>query len=109
MNYALTKFQENMFDLFLWISYILIVVSAFGFSQSAPKYLHILDYSVRTYICLFLIWRFNPFHKRVIFTSLDRKIAFNAGLFILTTAVLNQYLQPIEQSVKQTISNQWNP
>lgn len=101
--YTLTQFQESVFDVFMWISYILLVVSAFGFSQSAPKYLYILDYSVRTYICLFLIWRFNPWRQEVLFNSLDRTIAFNAGLFILTSAVLNEYLQPIENKVKANI------
>ena len=85
------KFQENAFNLFIIISYTLIFITFFGFSQKAPKILGLIDYYVRIYICLFLIWRFHPF-KKVEFTNLDRKIAFSAGLFIFTTTALDKYL-----------------
>jgi hypothetical protein len=45
---------------------------------------------VKIYVALFLIWRFNPY-RHVKFTSLDKKIAFNAGLFVLfATTSINQ-------------------
>lgn len=100
---SLNDYQEYLFDIFLWLSYALLVASAFGLSRSAPKYLDILDYSVRTYVCLFLIWRFNPLRGHVPFTSLDKKIAFNAGLFILTTSVLNQYLESVKSEIKEKV------
>jgi hypothetical protein len=37
------------------------------------------------------LWRFNPFQK-IKFNELDRHIAFSAGLVILTTTILNNYL-----------------
>ena len=70
----LHNFQNNMFDLIMFITYLLIFISAIGFSESAPKYLNNLDYYIRVYICLFLIWRFNPLRKTYEFTDLDRKI-----------------------------------
>lgn len=97
----LHKWQEKIFDLFIYSSYILIIISALGLSETAPKYLHSLDYYVRIYICLFLIWRFNPLRSSYEFTDLDRKIAFSAGLFILTTTALNQYLELIKNFVKK--------
>jgi uncharacterized BrkB/YihY/UPF0761 family membrane protein len=86
------KFQEKLFDITMYISYALIILSSLGLSQYAPKFLNDLDYYVRIYICLFLLWRFNPFRHLDEFTNLDRKIAFSAGLFILTTTALNDYL-----------------
>ena len=83
----LHKSQENLFNILIYISYFLIILSIFGISNTAPQYLNSLDYYVRVYICLFLIWRFNPFRTKYEFTSLDRKIAFSAGLFIFTTTV----------------------
>ena len=97
---SLHKFQENLFNLFIIISWILIIISAIGLSQSAPKFLKDLDYYIRIYICLFLIWRFNPLRSHYEFTDLDRKIAFSAGLFILTTTVLNQYIVNIISNLK---------
>lgn len=102
--------QEKFFDTIIFISYTLIFLSFLGLSNSAPQYLEIMDYYFRIYICLFLIWRFNPFRKTPAFTNLDRKIAFNAGLFILTTTALNKYLvvsrNKLDKIKQKLISNQ---
>ena len=103
----ISSIQDNLFTIIMIISYLLVVISALGLSASAPEYLKLLDYYLRIYICLFLIWRFNPFRKYlpifkepfIRFNNLDRKIAFNAGLFILTTSILNNYVDVIKQFV----------
>jgi len=41
---------------------------------------------------MFLIVRFNPF-TRVRFNELDGKIAFSAGVFLLTTTAINSFLE----------------
>lgn len=97
---TLHKYQERLYDMMIYISYILIIISSLGLSESAPKYLSNLDYYVRIYICLFLIWRFNPLRLKYEFTDLDRKIAFSAGVFILTTTALNQYLIDFKDKIK---------
>ncbi len=102
----LHSIQDNLFNIFIIVSYILIFVSFLGLSSSAPKYLASLDYYIRIYICLFLIWRFNPLRHVDKFTDLDRKIAFSAGMFILTTTALNNYLIDIEHKVKNIINKQ---
>lgn len=99
----LNDWQNRLFNLFIFISYVLIIFSALGLSQSAPKYLETLDYYVRIYICLFLIWRFNPLRSYYEFTDLDRKIAFSAGVFILTTTALNQYLLSFKDQIKNLV------
>jgi hypothetical protein len=98
---TLHKYQERIFDLAIYLSYGLILLSSLGVSEYAPKYLNDLDYYVRVYICLFLMWRFNPFRTHYEFTDLDRKIAFSAGAFILTTTALNQYLVDLKDEIKQ--------
>jgi hypothetical protein len=100
---TLHKYQERIFDLIIYTSYFLIIISSLGLSESAPKYLSSLDYYIRVYICLFLIWRFNPLRMNYEFTDLDRKIAFSAGVFILTTTALNQYLEDFKTSIKKYI------
>ena len=101
----LYKWQEKIFDFIIYSSYILIIISALGLSETAPKYLQSLDYYIRVYICLFLIWRFNPLRSSYDFTELDRKIAFSAGVFILTTTALNQYLDDFKSNIKNVINN----
>jgi hypothetical protein len=100
----LHKFQDNFFDITIYISYALLFISALGISELAPKYLENLDYYVRIYVCLFLIWRFNPLRETPEFTELDKKIAFSAGLFILTTTALNEYLVNFKQIFKNMMS-----
>ena len=103
MKSSLYHFQDKLFTIFIYVSYILIILSALGLSQTAPVYLKSLDYYVRIYICLFLMWRFNPLRSSYEFTELDRKIAFSAGAFILTTTALNQYLEYAKDKVKNLI------
>ena len=97
----LNDFQEKIFDIIIFISYALIVISFLGLFNNAPTYLSEMDYYFRIYICLFLIWRFNPLRSVYIFTNLDRKIAFNAGIFILTTTILKQYIDNVKNKVQE--------
>lgn len=101
---TLHKFQDRIFNLFIIISWSLIIISALGFSQEAPKFLLNLDYYVRIYVCLFLMWRFNPLRTHYEFTDLDRKISFTAGLFILTTTALNKYLAITQEKIQQLVN-----
>ena len=103
LNSKIHKLQEKIFDTFIYLSYFLIILSFLGFSNIAPNFLEKIDYYVRIYICLFLIWRFNPMRNIDKFTNLDRKIAFSAGMFIITTTALNQYLVSIREKVQKII------
>jgi hypothetical protein len=104
LNQKLYEYQNNFFNIFIVLSYILIIISFLGLSNSAQSYLVTMDYYIRIYICLFLIWRFNPFRKLDKFTDLDRKIAFSAGIFILTTSALNNYLINFKDKILQIVN-----
>jgi hypothetical protein len=95
MSDYINSVQEKVFDTSINITYFLIIITALGLSTTAPKYLDTLDYYVKVYVCLFLVWRFNPFRNIKNFTKLDKKIAFSSGLFILTTTFLASFLQNI--------------
>jgi hypothetical protein len=97
------NFQAKIYDKLIYFTYFLMLVSALGMSEYAPNYLSHLNSFVKIYICLFLIWRFNPLRKQVKFHDLDRRIAFSAGIFILTTTVLNDYLIQIKDKIKNMV------
>jgi hypothetical protein len=97
------KFQERIFDITFYASYALIILSYLGLSKYNPAFLDDINNYIRIYICLFLLWRFNPFRQVTKFTNLDRKIAFSAGLFILTTTVLNNYLNSFKHNISSRI------
>jgi len=100
----LNYFQNLFFNIIIFISYFLLFISLLGVS-SAAKHLDDLTYYVRIYICLFLIWRFNPLRTNYEFNDLDRKIAFSAGLFILSTTALNNYIIYIQNKAKNITTN----
>ena len=91
-------FQSTAFNYIIFASYFLYAAAALGLFAQAPQYLSHLDSYVKIYVCLFLIIGFNPLRK-IQFTDLDRRIAFSAGLYILTTTAITQilitYLQQI--------------
>jgi len=84
--------QERFFDIFIFLSYLFLIFSLFGISLIPSNIFFDVNNVVRIYICLFLMWRFNPFRSHFEFTNLDRKIAFTAGVIILSTTALNKYL-----------------
>jgi hypothetical protein len=103
----LINYQNTGFNIFIVTSYLLYILFAVGLFSSAPQYIEKLDYYVKIYISLFLLWRFNPF-RDLKFTDLDRKIAFSAGIFLFTTSTVNQilmkYLSNAENIVQKNIA-----
>jgi hypothetical protein len=87
----LYELQDRAFDYVTLFTYILYIAIALGLSTSAPTYLDDLLFYTKIYISLFLIYRFNPFTLTK-FTPLDAKIAYNAGIFLLFTTILNSVL-----------------
>jgi len=87
-NNKIYDFQEKVVNFIIVVSYFFYVVIFFGLSTKAPKYLDELNFYFRLYICLFLLFRYNPIFKLSVFTDLDRKICFSAGIFILTSTYM---------------------
>ena len=99
MNYnkVIHRFQETFFNIFIGISWFLLILTTTGIFNEYPDIFLKGSFYVQIYICLFLIWRFNPlrhfiFNVPFTFTNLDRKIAFSAGLIILSTTAVKEYL-----------------
>jgi hypothetical protein len=101
-NKDLHRFQNRMYDIVVYITWILYIVIALGLSANAPQYLDDLQNFIKLYVSLFLIYRFNPF-RRVKFTGLDAKIAFSAGVFLLATTAINSVLHNYLSELKQYI------
>jgi len=95
-NPKLTAFQNYAFNITAYITYVLLTLSFIGISENAKSVLNTVDYYLKIYVCLFLIWRFNPFYTLENFTDLDRKIAFTSGIFLITTTALNTYIVDIK-------------
>lgn len=98
-NPQIHTLQDEFFNFSIYVTWFLYIAIALGLSANAPEYLDTLQYYVKIYISLFLIWRFNPF-RRVRFTSLDAKIAFSAGMFLIATTAINSILSNYLKELK---------
>ena len=96
----LHTFQLKAFQVILYLTWLLYFVIAFGLSANAPQYLNDMQYYVKIYVSLFLILRFNPF-RRIKFTELDAKIAFSAGIFLITTTAIDKILISYIHEIRQ--------
>ena len=74
-----------------YVSYIFFIIS-FSVKLYAPKYLEELNIILKTIICGFLLYRFNPWNT-IILTEFDRKIIFDSALYLLfSTLLIDFYL-----------------
>ena len=92
IKHALYHIQSNLFNIFILTNYLSYIALAIGIKIISPDSLNTLDYYTKIYVSLFLLFRFNPFRK-IEFNELDRKIAFSAGIFLITTTVINDIVQ----------------
>ena len=85
--------QEKLFNMFIIFTYIFYGSAIVGVSLIDPKLFTSVDYYVKLYVAGFLVYRYNPLvtgpHK---YTSLDRKVCFHAGVFLLFTLLIKSVL-----------------
>jgi hypothetical protein len=96
-------FQHFFFSIIVFTSHAFYLFAIIGFSIISPNYIAELQHWVKIYVALFLIWRFN-FFRNVKFDELDKKIAFTAGMFLLTTTIVEKIVKYYLKEIKQIIS-----
>jgi len=84
---------KNSYTSLLYLTYLFYFLIFFGL-WSETIYLTIILDSIRIFISLFLIFRFNPLYKGS-FNELDKKIAFHAGLLLLSLTTVTALLKNI--------------
>jgi hypothetical protein len=95
-SYGDMPIHKHAIDSMIYGSYLLYAIAFTGVLSLNPDYISILDIITQVYISLFLIIRFNPLVKKSGMTSLDRNVAFRAGIFLLlssaATSITNMIL-----------------
>ena len=89
------EWHEKIYLFFYYLAWILYIFSIIGLSQFGSKFFDEIQHYLRIYISLFLIIKFNPWgiiSKSGKISRFDRIIAFQAGIFILTTTLLNNII-----------------
>ena len=100
-NITEQKWHQVIYSNLAIASSIIIILSLFGISFIKPEYEMIIRYAIQTYIGFFLILRFNPFIKTNKITKdqrkFDRKVAFTAGIYILSTSIIYGVIEWIKK------------
>lgn len=95
-NKTIYKFELAFIQFFNFITKISILLFMVGFFQELPISVLKINYVIKIAIAFFLIYRFNPYRKsQIVFTKLDQKVTYSAGLYILTISfidILEQYV-----------------
>ena len=97
---------------YLWSVFLIHVTYAIvliGLVETEPQYLTTIEYYVKVYVSIFLIWRFNPYSHTGKFTEIDRRIVFSAALFILTTSALKHVIDQYRPQIKTTLRRLFHP
>lgn len=93
------------FQIVSYTIYILLALYIVGIykNDNAKQYLNIIDNYAKVIVSLFLMWKFNMFQKKIVFTDLDRSIVFQSGLFLFLTTSFNAFLISYVTKVKDTL------
>ena len=83
--------HEFVFNITLYISYILYIFAYLQVGFYNPKYLDVVQDIMKYYVTGFLLIRFNPVVKTD-FTEFD----FSSALFLLATTTFNQYAKTFD-------------
>lgn len=97
---------------YLWTMtalHLLYAVVLIGLVETEPSYITTIEYYVKVYVSVFLIWRFNPYFHTTKFTEIDRRIVYSAALFILTTSVLKGVIDQYRPHIKAFIRSTFHP
>jgi hypothetical protein len=97
--YDLDKFQDKTLDVILFVTYFLYISLALGIYFISPQYINLLHNIVKLYVCFFLLYRFNPWRITKC-NHLDKRVAFSAGFFLLSTTIFENVLNYVISKTK---------
>ena len=81
---------EKFYIYIQYTSYIFFIISFFQLSKYAPEYLDELVIIIKTFICVFLLYHFNPYSKKK-FTDFDKRIVFDSALYLLFSILFVEF------------------
>jgi hypothetical protein len=103
-----TSASNTFLKYYMYIFNGLIIATYIGIGITVPKWMTVFDYYLKIMIGLFIVYRFNPF-RTIVFDEFDRRVAFSAGMILLTSTVINKLLTKFSTTYRseiiKTISN----
>ena len=110
-NKHIYRFETQFLHYFGWVTKLTVVLFFLGFFQEKPTLFLTFNFFVKLCLALFLIYRFNNYRKHeVIFTELDRKVCYSAGIYILFISFadyINYYIDEIRSFTLPYTTSFW--
>lgn len=85
------EYYKRIFLSFNYLTYLLYFVVYFNIWQTAPIYLDNINFFLKIYVSLILVYFFHPFRK-IKFDVFHQKLIFSAALFILSSVSLSAFI-----------------
>jgi len=94
------EYYKKIFLTFNYLTYILYFIVYVNIWQSAPVYLDNINFFLKIYVSLVLIYFFHPFRK-IKFDMFHRQLIFSAALFILSSVSLSAFIYHLKLTKEQ--------
>jgi len=108
-NKNIYNFELYFIKGFSIITKIVVVLFFIGILTDKPKFILEINFVIKFILGLFLIYRFNKYRKnKVVFTELDRKICYSAGIYIVIIS-LGEYFLFFTNFIREQILQITNP
>jgi hypothetical protein len=111
-NKRIYHFETQFLHYFGWVTKITVALFFLGFFQEKPTVFVTFNFVVKLCLALFLIYRFNNYRKHeIVFTDLDRKVCYSAGIYILIitfTDYVNYYTNDIRNVILPYTTPLWD-
>jgi hypothetical protein len=84
------KYYASLYYFLNYLIYLLYFLTWFNLWAQAPQYLNLIHYFFQILIGFILVIFFNPF-SNVKYEKIHIDVAFSAGIFLLTSTLLNVF------------------
>lgn len=91
---------KKLYRTFIYGIYILYVVVFLGLWSNAPSYLNDLNYYLKIFVGLILVYVYNPIYKMRL-DNIHKEISFSAGILLLTSTSLDAFQKRITNTYKK--------
>ena len=111
-------FTDHRIQLGYYFTFVLIhlvyIAVFIGLIVSVPEQIRILNFAIQMFVCLVLMYRFNPLVTRKALSSLDITFIFSRATIIFTNIVLveisqiptiKQWLSPVMAFIPHVTNN----
>ena len=100
----MNKISERIHSFLKYFSYIfytILIASYIGIGIAVPNIMMTVNNYLKVAFGFFLVYRFNSYRHHITFNELDKEVAFSAGMFILTTTVLDKYFSYVTDATQR--------